>query len=135
MTHGDGCVRRIRPAHSAAPSSDRSAMRIVSALVLLCFVAAGCTPAIPVKDEFGVSALQPTGKIPPEFAAFNRYDPRINPLLADQMCVTPYQIQAVKALDAAPGEILAAQARCETYQPFFANLVRQPPGAPQPPNN
>jgi hypothetical protein len=110
-------------------------MRIVTALVLPCFFAAGCTPDIPVKDEFGVSALQPTGEIPPEFAAFNRYDPRINPLLADQMCATPYQIQAVKALDAAPGEILAAQARCETYQPFFANLGRQPPGAPQPPNN
>jgi hypothetical protein len=99
-------------------------MRLVPSLVLLCLVAAGCTPGIPVKDEFGVSALKPTGEIPPEFAAFNRYDPRINSLLADQMCATPYQTQVVKALDAAPGEILAAQVRCEPYQPFFANLGR-----------
>lgn len=41
------------------------------------------------------------------------------------MCATPYQIEAVKALDAAPGEILAAQARCATYNPFFANLGQQ----------
>jgi hypothetical protein len=110
-------------------------MRVFPALALLCLFAAGCTPYIPVKDEFGVSALRPTGEIPPEFAEFNRYDPRINPLLADQLCATPYQIQAVKALDAAPGEILAAQARCEIYKPFFANLVRQPAGNPQPPND
>ncbi len=107
-------------------------MRIFSALVLLCLLAAGCTPYIPVKDEFGVSALKATGEIPPEFAEFNRYDPRINPLLAEQMCATPHQIQAVKALEAAPGEILAAQARCEIYQPFFANFGQQRAGSPQP---
>jgi hypothetical protein len=100
-------------------------MRILCLDVLLCLIAAGCTPYIPIKDEFGVSALSPAGEIPPEFAAFNRYDPRINPLLVDQMCATPYQVEAVKALDAAPGEILAAQARCETYRPFFADIVPQ----------
>jgi hypothetical protein len=99
-------------------------MRTAPALVLLCLVAAGCTPDIPIKDEFGVSALKPTGEIPPEFAAFNRYDPRVNSLLADQLCATPDQTQVVKALEAVPGEILAAQVRCETYQPFFANLGR-----------
>ncbi len=122
MTQGDGCVRRIRPPHSGAPSTTEPRCESSATLMLLCLCAAGCTPYIPVKDEFGVSALNATGDIPPEFAAFNRYDPRINPLLADQMCATPYQIEAVKALEAEPGEILAAQARCATYNPFYANL-------------
>ena len=98
-------------------------MRRFSALLLLCTFAGGCTPYIPIKDEFGVSALRATGEIPPEFAAFNRYDPRINALLADQVCATPDHAEAVKALDAVPGEMLAAQVRCETYRPFFADLV------------
>ncbi|HXC90308.1 MAG TPA: hypothetical protein VNV18_09090 [Stellaceae bacterium] len=100
-------------------------MRTLFSLALLGVLAAGCTPYIPIKDEFGVSALRPTGEIPPEFAEFNRYDPRVNPLLAEQMCATPYQIEAVKALDAAPGEILAAQTRCRPYEPFFAYFGRQ----------
>jgi hypothetical protein len=98
-------------------------MRRFSALLLLCVFAAGCTPYIPIKDEFGVSALRPTGEIPPEFAAFNRYEPRIDALLADQVCATPDRTEVVKALEAAPGEILAAQIRCERYEPFFADLV------------
>jgi hypothetical protein len=81
-------------------------MRIVSALAALGLVAAGCTPTIPIRDEFGVSALRTTEEIPPEFAAFNRYDWRVNPLLADQICATPFQTEAVRALDAVPGEIL-----------------------------
>lgn len=40
-------------------------MRIFSALLLLCLCAAACTPYIPVKDEFGVSALNATGEIRP----------------------------------------------------------------------
>jgi hypothetical protein len=102
-------------------------MRKSSALLLLSLFAAGCTPYIPIKDEFGVSALRPTGEIPPEFAAFNRYEPRINSLLAEQVCATPNRTEVIKALDAAPGEILAAQIRCETYRPFFADLF--PPAA------
>jgi hypothetical protein len=89
---------------------------MLSALVLLCLLAAGCTPEIPVKDEFGVSSLGAVGTIPPEFIEFNRYDPRLNSLFADQICATPYQLQAIKALEAAPGEILAAQGRCQTYR-------------------
>ena len=119
MTQGDGCVRRIRPPHSVAPSSDGTVMQLFSTTMLLCLCAAGCTPYIPVKDEFGVSALNATGDIPPEFAAFNRYDPRINPLLAEQMCATPYQIEAVKALDAEPGEILAAASALRDVQSLF----------------
>ena len=100
-------------------------MRRSSALLLLCLVTAGCTPYLPIKDEFGVSALRATGEIPPEFAAFNRYEPRVNALLAEQVCATPDRTEAVKALEAAPGEILAAQARCQTYKPFFADLIPQ----------
>ncbi|MFZ3234586.1 MAG: hypothetical protein WA417_19295 [Stellaceae bacterium] len=100
-------------------------MRRSSALLLLCLVAAGCTPYLPIKDEFGVSALRATGEIPPEFAAFNRYEPRVNALLAEQVCATPDRTEAVKALEAVPGEILAAQVRCQTYKPFFADLIPQ----------
>jgi len=96
-------------------------MRIFSLLMLVNLFAVGCVPNIPVNDEFGVSALKATGTIPPEFVEFNRYDPRINSLLADQICATPYQLQVVKALEAAPGEILAAQGRCETYRLSLTN--------------
>jgi hypothetical protein len=102
-------------------------MRISPSLVLLLLFAAGCTPDIPVEPAFGVSAHNAVGPIPPEFAAFNRYDPRINPLLAEQMCTTPYDVQVIKALDAVPGEISAMQAECRRYQPWFAKLDgRQP---------
>jgi hypothetical protein len=93
-------------------------MRIICALVLSSVVVAGCTPSIPVRPEFDVSALRAEGGIPPEFAAFNRYDPRVNPLLADQICATPLKVQVVKALAAVPGEIQSQQTRCVTYQAF-----------------
>ena len=90
-------------------------MRILPALTLTCLLIAGCTPYIPVRDEFGTSALNPTGTIPPEFAEFNSYDPQVNPLLADQICATPYDLQVLKSAEAAPGEIVAASGRCQTY--------------------
>ena len=102
-------------------------MRISSALVLLLLFAAGCTPNIPVEPAFGVSSLNAIGPIPPEFAAFNRYDPRVNMLLAEQMCTTPYDVQVIKALDAAPGEIETMQAECRIYQPWFSKLYGQQP--------
>ena len=71
-----------------------------------------------------ISALRPAGTIPPEFADFNRYDPRLNSLFADQICATPYELQVLKALDAAPGEIVAAQGRCSTYQLSLINPDR-----------
>lgn len=82
---------------------------------------AGCTPFIPVKDDFGTSAAVPAGNIPPEFAEFNAYDPAINPLLADQMCATPYQPVEDKLLAAEPGRIVAARGRCTTHIPFWGN--------------
>jgi len=94
-------------------------MRVSIAFALLSLIAVGCTPNIPVVPSFDVSALQATGEIPPEFAAFNRYDPRVNPLLAAQVCTTPYQTQVVRALAAVPGEILDEQAFCETWYPYL----------------
>ncbi len=102
-------------------------MRGAHLLMLLCWAAAGCTPNIPVRPEFGVSALAPTRDIPPEFLAFNRYDPRVNPVLAEQMCATPDTIEVVKGLDAVPGELQAAQAKCARYQPWFARFYGQQP--------
>jgi hypothetical protein len=105
--------------------SDRggSGMRTVSLLLLLGVLAAGCTPDIPVKPEFGVSALETTGDTPPEFLAFNRYDPRVNPVLTQQMCATPGTIEVVKGQTAVPGNMLAAQSVCATYQPWLVRFV------------
>jgi hypothetical protein len=90
-------------------------MRTVPALALCSLVIAGCTPYIPVKDAFGVSALKPTGTIPPEFAEFNNYDPRVNMLLADQICAMPYELQVEQSAPAAPGEIVGASGHCQRY--------------------
>ncbi|HTV45982.1 MAG TPA: hypothetical protein VMF05_11750 [Stellaceae bacterium] len=97
-------------------------MRRLSALALIGLFAAGCTPAIPVKDAFGVSGQQPAGPVPPEFAAFNNYDPRVALLLGEEMCATPYELQVRKALEAAPGQIVAATGRCEPYLGPFGKL-------------
>ena len=64
-------------------------------LVLVAPLVAGCTPYIPERLDFGTSAAAPTGDIPPEFAAFNNYDPAVNPVLATQICATPYQPRQV----------------------------------------
>jgi hypothetical protein len=102
-------------------------MRIFSAVAVFGLFAASCTPNIPVEPQFDVSALQATGGIPPEFAAFNRYDPRVNPLLAEQMCTTPFVPQVVRTASAVPGEILDAQVYCRTYQPFFVIFFSKQP--------
>ncbi len=98
-------------------------MRALFAVILLSSVAAGCTPYIPVKDDFGTSALTPApppgGDIPPEFAEFNVYNPRVNELLADQICATSYQPLEGKTLAAAPGRIVQARGRCQTHIPLF----------------
>ncbi len=98
-------------------------MRAFLALALLSAVLAGCTPYIPVKDDFGTSALAPPtgsrGDIPPEFAEFNVYDPAVNGLLADQLCATPYQPLEEKSLGAATGHLVAARGRCQIHTPLF----------------
>jgi len=103
-------------------------MRAVLALVLLSVavlsvMGAGCTPYIPVKDDFGTSALAPPmgsgGDIPPEFAEFNAYSPAVNGLLADQICATPYQLLEEQSLGAASGRLVQARGRCQTHVPLF----------------
>jgi hypothetical protein len=102
-------------------------MRALSALVLLssltAALTAGCTPSIPVKDDFGTSALVMAGPTPPEFAEFNAYDPTVNPLLADQMCATQYQLLQEKSVGASPGRIIRATGRCRTHVPIFGDPI------------
>lgn len=102
-------------------------MRIFPVVAVLGLFAASCTPNIPVEPAFNVSALRATGEIPPEFAAFNRYDPRVDPLLAEQTCTTPFETQVVRTAPAVPGELLDAQVYCRTYQPFFARFYGERP--------
>ena len=94
-------------------------MRAFIAVVLLSSVVAGCTPYIPVKDDFGTSALVPAGDTPPEFAEFNVYNPQVNQLLADQYCATPYQPIDDQSLGAAPGRLVQARGRCQTHIPLW----------------
>jgi hypothetical protein len=120
-----GAFARHTLAHSSA--AEPGMRHLFPALVLMCVLSAACTPAIPIADQFGVSALSKTGQIPPEFAAFNRYDPRVNGVLADQSCATPPQVEAVRSLAADPGELQDQQTRCVTYQPFFARVYGREP--------
>jgi hypothetical protein len=94
-------------------------MRPLFTFALLLALLGGCVPEIPVRPEFGVSAQKPTGNIPPEFAAFNNYQPGITSLLAGQICATPYVADIDRTAPAAPGQIVAATGRCQTYAPFF----------------
>jgi hypothetical protein len=94
-------------------------MRALSAIVLLPAIVAGCTPYIPVKDDFGTSALAPAGEIPPEFAEFNLFNPAVNRLLAEQICATPYQPIEEKILGASTGRLVQARGRCQTHTPLF----------------
>src|SRR5207237_9713551 len=101
-------------------------MRHLFALGFLCVLGAnfsgGCVPYIPIKGDFGTSALNPTGNIPPEFAEFNNYDPTVNALMTDQMCATAYVHLDDKSLRASPGELIAAQGRCRLHEVTTHNL-------------
>jgi hypothetical protein len=97
-------------------------MRSALALALLPILAGGCAPEIPVKADFGTSALRPTGNIPSEFAAFNNFDGAVNPLLLGQMCATPYILQIEATAPAVPGELVAARGQCQTYAASLGQL-------------
>jgi hypothetical protein len=92
------------------------AFALLSAAVVL---EAGCTPYIPVKDDFGTSALAPVADIPPEFAEFNVFDPAVNVLLADQICATSYQAVEARTLGASSGKLVDARGRCRPHVPIF----------------
>jgi hypothetical protein len=97
------------------------AMRLQSALMLVVPLVAGCTPYLPMKTDFGTTAAVPAGSIPPEYAKFNAYDPKVNPLLANQICATPYQPNTVVTNDASPGQLVTATGTCATHQPILGN--------------
>lgn len=94
-------------------------MRVAIAVVLLSAGLAGCTPFIPVKDDFGTSALAPVGETPPEFARFNNYDPAVGTLVANQICATPYEQQQARSYGASPGVIAQSEGRCQTHIPLL----------------
>ncbi|MBV8935399.1 MAG: hypothetical protein JO320_02520 [Alphaproteobacteria bacterium] len=98
-------------------------MRLFIVLALPAVLATACTPFIPIKDDFGTSAVKPTGNIPPEFAEFNRYDPQVNAVVSEQICATPYILDTEKSLRATPGEFAAWIGRCEQYQIRLDNLA------------
>jgi hypothetical protein len=100
-------------------------MRSLLAFALLPVLLGGCTPQIPVKPDFGTSALRPTGNIPPEFAAFNNFDAAVNPLLATRICATPYIGQTEHTAQAVPGTLVTARGQCQIYAPFFDDSNRQ----------
>jgi hypothetical protein len=102
-------------------------MRIAVALVVLPVLFAGCTPAIPVKTDFGTSALAPAGDASGEFSQFNAYDPAVGPLVADQLCATTYTPVAQKTIDAAPGEIVEGRGVCRTHVPLVGDGDFLPP--------
>jgi hypothetical protein len=93
-------------------------MRAVVAVVLLSVLLPGCTPYIPIKDDFGTSALTPKHGVPPEFAEFNNYNPAVNALVANQICATRYEQLEARRVGAAPGEMIKARGRCATHIPL-----------------
>jgi hypothetical protein len=94
-------------------------MRVLPAVILLLSLPVACTPYLPARDDFGTSAAAPAGEVPPEFAEFNQIDPAVNPLLANQLCATQYQLREEKPLGALPGMIVQARGRCRTHIPLF----------------
>jgi hypothetical protein len=98
-------------------------MRFIVLAAVVPTLFGGCTPFIPIKDAFSTSAVKPTGNIPPEFLAFNNYDPQANAVVADQLCATPFVLNTEKSLRATPGEFVAWRGRCEPYEIRLDNLA------------
>ncbi|HYZ42337.1 MAG TPA: hypothetical protein VE687_17200 [Stellaceae bacterium] len=98
-------------------------MRLFLYLAVPAAVLGGCTPFIPIKDAFTTSAAKPTGNIPPEFLAFNNYDPQVNAVVTEQMCATPYVLHTEKSLRATPGEFVTWTGRCQPYEIRLDNLA------------
>lgn len=96
-------------------------MRLLPLLALVVPLVAGCTPYLPMKQDFGTTAAMPKGDIPPEYAKFNAYDPRVNAVLANQICATPYQPETVSTRDASPGQLVNATGTCAIHQPILGN--------------
>jgi hypothetical protein len=95
---------------------------IVATFVVMLLSA--CTPFIPIKENFGTSAVKATGNIPPEFVEFNRYDPQVDAVVSDQICATPYIRDTEKSLRATPGEFISWNGRCVQYEIRLDNLAQ-----------
>lgn len=121
------CAAGRGQGYSEASSHRGLVMRIAIALVALPVLLAGCTPNIPTKPDFGTSALAPAGDTPPEFAQFNSYDPAMGPLVADQLCATPYTAAEQKSVPGAPGEIVTGRGSCDAHVPFVGEGNPMPP--------
>jgi hypothetical protein len=102
-------------------------MRIAIALAVLPVLIAGCTPNIPNRPDFGTSALAPSGDTPPEYVQFNSYNPATGPLVADQLCATPYTADKQKSIEAVPGEIITGRGSCEPHVPIVGEGNPMPP--------
>jgi hypothetical protein len=102
-------------------------MRSVSLCLAVATAAAllaGCADDIPVRRDNGSSALRAKGEIPPEYLLFNKFDPQVNALLAQQYCATPHRVVGTKAMPAEPGEIIASRFECDPYGgQFFGQTV------------
>ena len=96
-------------------------MRPLFALAVVSALLAGCTPYLPMKADFATSGLAPTGDIPPEYAAFNAYEPAVGAVLADQICATEFRPRETVILDAEPGQLVTTRGTCATHQPIFGN--------------
>jgi hypothetical protein len=116
LWHSTGTLRQPQPTVD-------NAVKFSLYLALPAALLGGCTPYIPIKDAFTASAAKPTGNIPPEFLAFNNYDPQVNAIVTDQMCATPYILNTVKSLRATPGEFVTWTGQCEPYEIRLDNLA------------
>ena len=122
---------RVRPAHSARRATPRHQRRTdprmrrfaCSRADSLCWLP-GARRISRSSRGFGFSSLKPTGTIPPEFAEFNNYDPRVDALLADQICATPYERQVEQSAGGGAGRIVAATGRCQPYAIALADWAR-----------
>lgn len=97
-------------------------MRNLLALAIFAVFLQGCADRIPVRDDFGTSALVPKDKIPPEFAEFNNYDAQVNSLVANQICATSYIQMEQSSQAAQPGELSVWRGRCEPYRITYYNF-------------
>jgi hypothetical protein len=96
-------------------------MRRLLVLVLVSPLVAGCTPYLPMRADFGTSGLAKAGDIPPEYAAFNAYDPGVSAVMAEQICATNFQPRETITNEAQPGQLVTARGTCAIHQPIVGN--------------
>lgn len=103
-------------------------MRFAIVIAVVPFLLAGCADRIPLKTGFATTALTPSGDIPPEFAAFNNYDPGVGAVVAGQLCAGPDRLAEQKDLPAVPGKLVYDDWRC----PRYVTVIHAATGLPAP---